>query len=69
MNEQVKKNIDWFPEGFRFQLSEIEANSLWSQIVTLEKGKGKHKQTIAIRKESLRKVQLFGFSEQFDKKG
>jgi len=53
MNEQVKRNIDRFPEQFRFQLSENEANSLRSQFATLEKGKGKYS-----------KYQSFVFTEQ-----
>jgi len=55
LNEQVKRNIDRFPEKFRFQLTEEEyeklksqidssnKNSLRSQIATLEKGRGKHR--------------------------
>jgi hypothetical protein len=55
LNEQVKRNIERFPEKFRFQLSEEEYenlksqfvtsrtdNSLRSQIATLENQKGKH---------------------------
>lgn len=53
MNEQVKRNMDRFPEQFRFQLSENETDSLRSKIATLEKGKGKHS-----------KYQPFVFTEQ-----
>ena len=35
LNEQVKRNIERFPENFMFQLTEEEYNSLRSQIVTL----------------------------------
>lgn len=35
LNEQVKRNIERFPEKFRFQLSEEEFSNLRSQIVTL----------------------------------
>ena len=56
-NQAVKRNIERFPEAFRFQLTKEEhenlrsqtvtlngANSLRSQIVTLEKqGKGQHR--------------------------
>ena len=56
LNEQVKRNIDRFPEHFRFQLTEDEYkilrsniatlnsnNSLRSQIATLENYRGKHR--------------------------
>jgi hypothetical protein len=36
LNEQVKRNIERFPETYRFQLSENEWNSLKSQITTLK---------------------------------
>ena len=34
LNQAVKRHLDRFPEGFRFQLSEDEYESLRSQIVT-----------------------------------
>ena len=37
LNEQVKRNIDRFPEDFMFQLTQDEAIRLRSQIVTLNK--------------------------------
>lgn len=59
LNEQVKRNIDRFPENFRFQLTENKFNnlrsqnatssypeSLRSQIVTLENIRGKHRKYI-----------------------
>ncbi len=33
LNEQVKRNIERFPESFRFQLSDMEKIN-WSQIAT-----------------------------------
>lgn len=44
LNEAVKRNIARFPEEFRFQLTEEEAESLRSQFATLEEnaGRGKH---------------------------
>lgn len=54
LNEQVKRNIERFPEAFRFQLTSKEqqnldsqsystnSKSLRSQIATLENGRGKH---------------------------
>lgn len=56
LNEQVKRNIERFPESFRFQLTEEEFENLRSQIATsssteplrsqiatLETGRGKHR--------------------------
>lgn len=57
LNEQVKRNINRFPEKFRFQLSEEEyenlrsqfatieneSNSLRSQFATIESQRGKHR--------------------------
>ena len=34
LNQGVKRNIDRFPESFRFQLTKIEIENLRSQIVT-----------------------------------
>jgi len=54
LNEQVKRNIERFPEDFMFQLSEdeaeclrshfatLEGQRLRSQMVTLDKGRGRH---------------------------
>jgi predicted XRE-type DNA-binding protein len=56
LNEQVKRNIERFPEDFMFQLTQKEweelltllgdapeESSLRSQFATLEKGRGKHR--------------------------
>jgi len=40
LNEQVKRNIDRFPEDFVFQLTEEEAEALRSQNATSNKGRG-----------------------------
>jgi len=40
LNEQVRRNIDRFPEDFMFQLSEIEGESLRSQFATSKTGRG-----------------------------
>lgn len=40
LNEQVKRNIDRFPEDFMFQLTEDEWDSLTSQIAIAKKGRG-----------------------------
>ena len=42
LNQAVKRNIDRFPEDFMFRITREEYNSLRSQIVTLENGKGKY---------------------------
>lgn len=43
LNEQVKRNIERFPEPFCFQLTAEEAEGLRSQNATLESGRGKHR--------------------------
>src|SRR5882672_5991035 len=42
LNLAVKRNIERFPEDFMFRLTEHEWNSLRSQFVTLETGRGKY---------------------------
>lgn len=42
LNQAVKRNIDRFPKDFMFRVSREEYNSLRSQIVTLENGRGKY---------------------------
>ena len=42
LKQAVKRNIDRFPEDFMFELSKSEYESLRSQNVTLEDGRGKH---------------------------
>ena len=42
-NQAVKRNSQRFPNDFMFQLTEEEYDSLRSQIVTLETGRGKHR--------------------------
>ncbi len=42
LNEQVKRNIERFPEEFRFQLTKEEFESLRSQIVTLKTKRETH---------------------------
>lgn len=54
LNQAVKRNLERFPNDFRFQLEEFEyqvlrikkenlSHSLRSQIVTLKSGRGKHR--------------------------
>ncbi|HEY6503979.1 MAG TPA: ORF6N domain-containing protein [Chitinophagaceae bacterium] len=42
LNQAVKRNIDRFPKDFMFRLTKQEWESLRSQFVTLEKGRGKY---------------------------
>ena len=42
LKQAVRRNANRFPLDFMFELSEIEMNSLKSQIVTLKKGRGQH---------------------------
>ena len=43
LNEQVKRNIDRFPEDFMFQLTDVEIESLRSQNATLDNStRGEH---------------------------
>ena len=41
LNQAVKRNVDRFPRDFMFRLNKKEWDFLRSQIVTLEKGRGK----------------------------
>ena len=43
LNEQVKRNIERFPEQFMFQLTQSEFNPLRSQFATLETKRGMHR--------------------------
>jgi hypothetical protein len=42
LKQAVRRNIERFPTDFMFELTQEEHLSLRSQIVTLEKGKGRH---------------------------
>jgi ORF6N domain len=42
LNQAVRRNRDRFPDDFMFQLSPEEAAALRSQVVTLEKGRGRY---------------------------
>lgn len=41
--EQVKRNIDRFPDDFMFQLTKEESDSLRSQFAILKSGRGQHR--------------------------
>ena len=43
LNEQVKRNIDRFPDDFAFNLTEEESEALRSQFATLKTGRGEHR--------------------------
>jgi len=40
LNEQIKRNINRFPEDFAFQLNDVEFKALISQIATSKVGRG-----------------------------
>lgn len=40
LNEQIRRNLDRFPEDFMFQLTEMEWDSLRSQFATSKNGRG-----------------------------
>src|ERR1700736_5601402 len=42
LNQAVRRNGSRFPEDFMFQLTEREATALRSQVVILEKGRGRY---------------------------
>src|SRR5437879_3285438 len=43
LNEQVRRNVERFPEDFMFQLTKEEAEVLRSQFATLKRGRGQHR--------------------------
>jgi hypothetical protein len=43
LNEQVRRNIERFPDDFMFQITTDEYESLRSQIATLKTGRGQHR--------------------------
>ncbi|PIR20835.1 MAG: DNA-binding protein [Deltaproteobacteria bacterium CG11_big_fil_rev_8_21_14_0_20_47_16] len=46
LNEQVRRNIERFPEDFMFSLNNQEVALLRSQIATLKVGRGEHRKYI-----------------------
>jgi ORF6N domain len=42
-NQAVRRNVERFPADFLLQLTDLEADSLRSQIVTLKTGRGLHR--------------------------
>ena len=55
LNEQVKRNMDRFPEDFMFQLSKDEVDFLRSQIATIEnEGNGLRSQIVTLEKVDMR---------------
>jgi hypothetical protein len=47
-NQAVRRNIDRFPADFLLRLTETEADSLRSQIVTLKTGRGRHRKYLPL---------------------
>jgi hypothetical protein len=65
LNQAVKRNIDRFPEKFRFQLTEVEIEILRSQIVTLNSSNQNLKSQIVISSEhGGRRYLPYAFTEQ-----
>ena len=60
LNEQVKRNIERFPEKFRFQLTDIEYNNLRSQFATSSLAS----QEIPLKKYGGRRYLPYVFTEQ-----
>ena len=63
LNEQVKRNIERFPEEFSFQLSSLEMEILKSQFVT-SNGKGNLKSQIATSSWGGKRTNSYVFTEQ-----
>src|SRR3989338_9131100 len=53
LNQAVKRNTTRFPSDFMFQLTRAERTALRSQLVTLDRGRGRH-----------RKYPPYAFTEQ-----
>jgi phage regulator Rha-like protein len=67
LNQAVKRNIDRFPEHFRFQLTDDEFNNLRSQSVTLErKNNSLRSQSVTLESQrgKHRKYLPYAFTEQ-----
>ncbi len=66
LNQQVKRNIDRFPEQFMFQLSQDEYGLLRSQNATLEKDETTRSQiaTVETGRGKYRKYRPYAFTEQ-----
>ena len=48
LNQAVGRNKDRFPNDFAFQLTQVEWDSLRSQFVTLETGRGQHRKYLPL---------------------
>ena len=48
LNEQVRRNIERFPEDFMFRLTRQESDFLRSQIATLKTGRGQHRKYLPL---------------------
>jgi len=66
LNQAVKRNIERFPEYFRFQLTEEEMQSLSSQIVTSNSDKPLRSQIVTLEntRGKHRKYLAYAFTEQ-----
>jgi phage regulator Rha-like protein len=64
LNEQVKRNIERFPESFRFQLTQEEYDSLRSQFATLEATPDLRSQSATSSGHGGRRYLPYAFTEQ-----
>lgn len=66
LNQAVKRNMNRFPDAFRFQLTNDEYDQLRSQFVTLEKEKSLRSQFVTLddRRGKHRKYLPYVFTEQ-----
>lgn len=64
LNEQVKRNIERFPESFRFQLTQAEYDSLRSQFATLEATPDLRSQSATSSGHGGRRYLPYAFTEQ-----
>ena len=63
LNEQVKRNVERFPEAFRFQLTDSDMEILISQVVTSSDGKNLKSQ-FATSSWGGRRTKPYVFTEQ-----
>jgi hypothetical protein len=64
LNEQVKRNIERFPESFRFQLTAEELDDLKSQIATARSSSGLTSQIATTKSHGGRRTRPYAFTEQ-----
>ncbi|WP_219615994.1 ORF6N domain-containing protein [Acidithiobacillus ferriphilus] len=63
-NQAVKRNIERFPESFRFHLTQVEYDSLRSQLVTLNEEPDLRSQSVTSSAHGGRRYPPYAFTEQ-----